>query len=424
MDAGTIFTTVSLMTFANGAVLAVVSRDLPPELRVAARDWQIGTMLVAAGCAALAFGAPLPRPIMLLVANGPMVFGLTFYYAAVQRFNGAHQRAWHWIPAIVATVVVVVFSTVVQDFRIRVIVVSLAWTWLMGASAWTLLRNSREDSSVSPKILAGLFALIMTCTFARLLAYLIMGAGPNFAIETGASWLNLLSPILGAILPVIGTTTFLLMCSDNLKRQLKAAAATDYLTGLPNRRTLAKYGTETFRTVKQRETGLFVAIFDIDKFKSINDRFGHEGGDQALVHVSGILRSDLRQEDMIARTGGEEFALVMPGVNHIEGIEHVEKIRLAIEQSRFSIEENEVAVTVSAGGATFRIDDAAFEDILRRADQALYKAKAGGRNRVEFAWFDYIPSLHNDAEKASHRRVHARKLENSEPQNRIGPLYR
>lgn len=409
MDAGTIFTTISLMVFANGAVLAVVSRDLPPALRIAARDWQTGTMLVAAGCAALAFGAPLPRPVMLLVTNGLMVSGLTSYYAAIQRFSGIRPNAWQWTPAITTAVMVAVFSAVWPDFRIRIIVVSVVWVWLTGACAWTLLRNSEKDSSVSRKIMAGLFALIMSGTAIRLLTYLIAGTGPNFAIETGASWLNLVSPMFGAILPVIGTTAFLLMCSDKLKRQLKAAASTDYLTGLPNRRTLSKYGTETFREARQCETGLFVAIFDIDNFKLINDRFGHEGGDQALVHISGILREDLRPADMIARTGGEEFALVLPGTSYVEGMDRIENIRMAVERNALCIGGDNVSLTVSAGAATLWIDDLAFEDILRRADRALYKAKSGGRNRTEFAWFDSMSFLENDGNDTQ-RPSSARKL--------------
>jgi diguanylate cyclase (GGDEF)-like protein len=404
MDASTVFTTVSLMMFANGAVLAVVSRDLPDTLRSAARYWQIGTMLVAVGCAAFAFGAPLPRPIMLLAANGPMAFGLTAYYAAVQRFAGLRPKASQYLPAIIATAAVAWFSTITPDFRIRVIVVSLAWIWLMGACVVTLRKNPQENPSVSQRILAGLFTLILSYAAARLVAYLVMGAGSNFAVETGVSWLNLLSPIFMAMLPVVGTTAFLLMCSDNLKRQLETAASTDYLTGLPNRRTLARYGKEVFQIAAQERSDLFVTIFDMDNFKSINDTFGHEGGDQALIHVARLLRDRLGKFGMIARTGGEEFALMMPRTGHSEGMARIEEARSAIEHERFCVGANEISITVSGGAATFRTGDATFDDILRRADQALYKAKSGGRNRVEFAPLDPIPSACQDDSATSHRR--------------------
>lgn len=404
MDAGTVFTTVSLMMFANGAVLAVVSRDLPSALQSAARDWQIGTMLLAVGCAAFAFGAPLPRPIMLLAANAPMAFGLTAYYTALQRFNGIRPKAWQYLPAIIATATVAWFSTITYDFRIRVIVVSLAWIWLMGACVLTLRNSRRGEASLSQKILAGLFSLVLAYTAARLIAYFVMGAGSNFAVEAGTNWLNLLSPIFMAMLPVVGTTAFLLMCSDNLKRQLETAASTDYLTGLPNRRTLATYGTKAFQHAKKNGTALFIAIFDMDNFKSINDSFGHEGGDQALVHVAGILRERLGGLGMIARTGGEEFALVMPDTDRNPGMTRIEEIRATVARERFRIGSGQVPLTVSAGGATFCAGDMTFEDVLRRADLALYKAKADGRNRIQFAPFDPLPTPH-PGEAMSHRRL-------------------
>ncbi|MBN9599244.1 MAG: diguanylate cyclase [Afipia sp.] len=404
MDASTVFITVSLMMFANGAVLAVVSRDLPDTLRSASRYWQIGTILVAAGCAAFAFGAPLPRPIMLLAANAPMAFGLTAYYAAVQRFDGLRPKTWQCLPAIIATAAVAWFSIVTPDFRIRVIVVSLAWIWLMGACVVTLRKNSKGNPSVSRRILTGLFLLILSYAAARLAAYLVMGVGSNFAVESGVSWLNLLSPIFMAMLPVVGTTVFLLMCSDSLKRQLESAASTDYLTGLPNRRTLARCGKEAFQNARQERAELFVAIFDMDNFKSINDTFGHEGGDQALIHVAGLLRDRLGTFGMIARTGGEEFALLMPRTGRGEGLARIEEARSAIEHGRFRVGPNEVPLTISGGATTFCATDTIFDDILRRADQALYKAKANGRNRIEFAPLDSLSPARQSDNAASHRR--------------------
>jgi len=263
MNAGTVFTTVSLMMLANGVVLAVVSRDLPATLRPAAVYWQFGTMLIAAGCAVLAFGAPLARPIMLFAANGLIVFGLTAYYAAVQRFGGARPKAWQFLPAVVATACVLWFSTVDPNFQIRVIVVSIVWIWLMLASVLALLDRSREDTALSRSILIGIFTLVMVYAGARLFIYLTMDLGPDFAIESGTNWLNMLSPIVMTLLPVVGTTAFLLMCSDSLKRQLETAASTDYLTGLPNRRALAQYGAKRFREAARSGTALAVAILDI-----------------------------------------------------------------------------------------------------------------------------------------------------------------
>lgn len=385
MDAGTVFTTVSLMIIANACVLSVVSRDLPPALQPAARSWQIGTVLIAGGCALFAFGSSLPRPLMLVSANGLMALGLTAYYAAVQQFYGVRPNAWQLLPAIVAITGVLWFSLVSPDFQIRVVIVSIAWAWLMGASIWTLLFKSSEDTSLSRKILAGIFAIGIVYGLARLAAYLVMDIGRDFAVESGTNWLNLLSPIVMTMLPVVGTTAFLLMCSDNLRRRLEVAAWTDYLTGLPNRRKLARTGEARFRETKTGRSGFAVAVIDIDHFKAVNDTYGHDVGDRVLVQVAGLLREHSRKNDLVTRSGGEEFTVLLKVEDHAAAADAIERMRLAVAQSRFAVGATRIPVTISAGVATYLPTDGVFEDLFRRADQALYAAKAAGRNRTEIA---------------------------------------
>ena len=384
-EAEAVFTTVSSMMFANGAVLAVVSRDLPVPLRPAAMYWQLGTILIALGCAVFAFGTPLSRPIMLLGGNCPMVLGLTAYHAAVQKFDGIRPGGRQLLPTVLAIACVVWFSIVNPDFRMRVAVVSAIWAWLMFACIVTLLGNSRGDTSLSRKILIGIFAVVMVYVVVRIIVYLGMGVSADFAVESGKDWLNLLSPIFMTFLPVVGTTAFLLMCSDNLRRQLETAASTDYLTGLPNRRTLARNGVERFKKAGERGIGFAVAVLDLDNFKTIDDSHGHDVGDQALVHVADHLLKHTRRGDMIARAGGEEFAVLLNGLDRVEAVAAVERMRIAIEDAQFRTGPVTIPITLSAGVAVYRSGDATFEDMVRRADQALYAAKSGGRNRIEIA---------------------------------------
>lgn len=420
-EAGTVFTTVSVMMLANGGVFAVVSRDLPAALRPAAAYWQLGTMLIAAGCAVFAFGAPLPRPLMLFAANGLMAFGLTAYYAAVQRYDGIRPRRWQLLPAAVSTAGVLWFSAITPDFRIRVAIVSAAWLWLMAASVATLVRRSRGDVSLSRRILAGLFAAVMVYLLARLVIYLLMGLDAGFAVESGANWLNMLSPVVMTVLPVVGTTAFLLMCSDSLRRQLEAAASTDYLTGLPNRRSLARHGRRSFREAEDRGAGFAVAILDIDHFKAINDSHGHDAGDQVLVDVAGHLHEQAGHAGMVARSGGEEFVVLLESPHHIAATDIVERMRLAIERARFSAGPARIPVTLSAGVALYRPADRSFEDTLRRADQALYAAKTGGRNRVETARFAVVPAkTASTGDGTPSRHMPAAEIPSARPARRVG----
>lgn len=385
MDASTVFMTVSLTMLANSTVLAIIYRELPATLRAAASYWQLGTLMVAVGCAFFAFGAPLPRTLMLTGSNGMFVFALTAYHTALLKFDAIRPKAWQVLPAIVTTVCVFWFSAFIPDFRSRLIVVSVVWLWLMVSCVLLLIRSPHGSASLSRRILAGIFALVAAYVLVRLLIYLYIGVSRDFTVETGDSYLNLVSAMFMTILPITGTTAFLLMCSDSLRRQLEQAASTDYLTGLPNRRSLARNGEERFAIAREHGGGFAVALLDIDSFKSINDSFGHEVGDRALVQVACLLRETARQSDMIARSGGEEFVVLMNDLDPAQAALLIERMRSAIEENHFGIGAQTIPLTISAGVAAYRTGDRSFEDILRRADQSLYMAKSQGRNRVETA---------------------------------------
>ncbi|MFV3383903.1 GGDEF domain-containing protein [Pseudomonas sp. NY15364] len=158
----------------------------------------------------------------------------------------------------------------------------------------------------------------------------------------------------------------------------------DPLTGLPNRAAWSeRLDLETAR--RQRYGGqLLMAVLDIDHFKRINDGYGHLAGDRVLKIIAGELHKRLRKTDFIARFGGEEFVLLIPGTPLEGGVQLLETLRAAVEACPFHFKGEPVTITLSAGIAEFRNDEAT-EDTFERADQALYRAKGAGRNRVEQA---------------------------------------
>ena len=158
----------------------------------------------------------------------------------------------------------------------------------------------------------------------------------------------------------------------------------DPLTGLPNRAAWSeRLDLEVAR--RQRYGGqLLIAVLDIDHFKRINDGYGHLAGDRVLKIIAGELHKRLRKTDFIARFGGEEFVLLIPGTPLEGGVQLLETLRLAVEACPFHFKGEPVTITLSAGIAEFR-DGEATEVTFERADQALYRAKGAGRNRVEQA---------------------------------------
>lgn len=164
--------------------------------------------------------------------------------------------------------------------------------------------------------------------------------------------------------------------------KLAEMAYTDPLTGVLNRRRLAELAEMVFGTHRNHGGAL---VCDLDHFKRVNDAYGHDAGDAALLHFVGIAQAALREGDLIARTGGEEFACLLPGTNAEESFAIAERMRAALEISPFTFGENSIPLTVSIGvtqlnGGPFELDS-----LLSRADKCLYRAKNEGRNRTIMA---------------------------------------
>jgi diguanylate cyclase (GGDEF)-like protein len=170
-----------------------------------------------------------------------------------------------------------------------------------------------------------------------------------------------------------------------LEEQLRLAATTDELTGLLNRRAfMASLDVEIARSARSGAP-LSLALIDLDHFKSVNDRFGHGGGDEILRRFADIARETMRSPDLIGRLGGEEFAVLMPDTDHAQAGIAGERLRDAMARRRLILSSGALCpVTISVGVAN-RHPGEARDRLIIRADEALYEAKHGGRNRTRLA---------------------------------------
>jgi diguanylate cyclase (GGDEF)-like protein len=164
---------------------------------------------------------------------------------------------------------------------------------------------------------------------------------------------------------------------------LRDLAHQDSLTGVSNRRYFFERANQEFARTKRSSTPLSIAELDIDFFKQINDQNGHAAGDEVLKSLCNASLRLLRETDIFARLGGEEFAVLLPDTN-LDGARHLaERLRQAISDSKLSLSSGVLHCTVSIGVAMLKPTDTCIEDCLLRADSALYRAKHNGRNRVE-----------------------------------------
>lgn len=221
---------------------------------------------------------------------------------------------------------------------------------------------------------------------------LLYGNRAHLAAAIGGVALTLSLPIVAdgrpapgsdARLAIVWTVTAAVVCFtvlrlvDEIRRQsaeLERLASTDSLTGLPNRRIWEDALPRELARSVRTGSPVAIAILDLDHFKYYNDTHGHQGGDLLLKEIAALWPGELRDSDLLARYGGEEFALLLPDCGTADVGPVVEKVRLATP----------AGVTTSAGAAVWDgIEEA--EALIRRADQALYAAKRGGRDRTEVA---------------------------------------
>lgn len=161
---------------------------------------------------------------------------------------------------------------------------------------------------------------------------------------------------------------------------------TDALTGIANRQALMAKAPEIFKRSDLLGVALALMVFDIDRFKKINDTYGHPAGDQVLKDIASIVTHRLiRGNDFFCRCGGEEFCLLLLGSQSPQAEEIGERIRATIEGYSFVYENNRIPVTISVGMAFKSEKDSGWEPIFERADKALYHSKKNGRNRVSVA---------------------------------------
>jgi diguanylate cyclase len=171
--------------------------------------------------------------------------------------------------------------------------------------------------------------------------------------------------------------------SDQLRERLqdeRNLAMVDALTGIPNRLAYNERLKQEYMRWQRYRSPLVLVVWDVDKFKVVNDDYGHQAGDKVLTVIGKLLQQQSRETDFIARFGGEEFVLLLPETDMESALVVTEKLRLAVEATEFHFRGKRVLVTISCGMSEFAENDSP-EQVFERADKALYEAKSSGRNR-------------------------------------------
>ncbi|MBI3333119.1 MAG: CHASE2 domain-containing protein [Candidatus Omnitrophica bacterium] len=235
----------------------------------------------------------------------------------------------------------------------------------------------------------GLIATVLFMLFRPVIASaasLLLGGGwlglAYFLFCCDSLWISVAHPLfcIGSIF--LASVVYLQVAEEKTEERLSDLATRDGLTGLHVIRHFRGLLNEATAEARRRQAPLSVLMIDIDHFKQVNDTYGHPAGDRVLKQAAAIVQSSLRESDDAGRYGGEEMIVMLPRTSLEAALPIAERIRAAVAQATSDFREGTISVTVSIGAATLDPDETSPDPMVQRADEAMYQAKQGGRNRV------------------------------------------
>jgi diguanylate cyclase (GGDEF)-like protein len=341
--------------------------------------WGSGYLLGGLSFALLAARGSIPDVLSIEMANGLLLVGYGLLYAGMRAFAGRETPVTTFLIAPLVWLTAMRVPAIAGDINARIVIVTSMQCTFVVLIAYELWRERAEPLlSRWPTIIAllthaamlsGRIVLAVATPFA---SHADLFRSPTFALLA-----------FGTVLYTI-TFAFLLLSMTKERTELghKTAALVDPLTGLANRRAFLNEAEAVIDERAARSEPLAVLLADLDRFKTVNDRFGHPAGDEVLRLFASVLRRCLGAYGMAGRLGGEEFAILLPGTREEAALELAETVRRAFAEAAMSVGGHAVNGTVSIGVATSRIGTRDLLGLLSRADDALYRAKEAGRNRV------------------------------------------
>ncbi|AUC97381.1 MULTISPECIES: GGDEF domain-containing protein [Bradyrhizobium] len=373
-DPSTLYLFATMVAGMLGAMLWLFGRQ---ENIPALKWWGTAYLLGAASVALWTVGSSTLDPFVLLGLNAIGFAACGMVWNASRIFHGRKAN----LPGLVLGPIAWIGAvTMLEDPATRLTIgagIVAVYAALTASELWSERRRAMQRRWIAIVIPVAHGCVLM---LPILVGDLLRLNGQNVVVSS--FWVTLFS--IELVLYAIGTVfVIFMMVSDRAVAVHKTAASIDPLSGMLNRRGFSEACARVIEREATAGRPVTVMIFDIDHFKSINDRFGHPAGDEILKLFSAVVVNNLRISDLSGRIGGEEFAALLPCPLE-EGVLVAERVREAFENSDIVCEEGPVDTTVSIGVAGGPAGTE-LEVLLASADTALYQAKRGGRNRVEAA---------------------------------------
>ena len=321
-----------------------------------------------------------PDPFAIVLAHGLKAASHAMILAAIYEFQQRRAQNWQYFVPVAATVVMA--FVLANDMRSRLVWGSLIFIFQLLLIARALLSDHDTHTGRGWRLLLGGIALLTLVMGSRALAGLIShGDFAQITNNVAPQPFQIVAFIASMAATLLGSMGFVLMIKERSDKAVMQLAMTDSLTLIPNRRALLEYAERML--ARRGGVPLGLLMVDVDRFKLINDAYGHLIGDEVLRKVASRLSGRLRKLDLVGRYGGEEFCVIAPETTVPGAIALAESLRATVNSTPFSTECGDLCVSVSIG-ISFSSPGVArnLHQVISEADAALFTAKKTGRNKV------------------------------------------
>jgi diguanylate cyclase (GGDEF)-like protein len=387
LNVPTLWTAFVVNFLALGLIWAYVMRSYPAF--AAARFWTASTFAAAIGAAIAMLRAPLDSLVPLWIGGTMLVFAACLAAMGIKEFYNEPMK-WRGTALITGLTFagMALFLFGYDSETMRVVIYSLGQSLPLALTLKLLM--SKHEGRVSPGArLAGMVTIIILTIYTARAVSKLFGGEVSFSHFNAPQSIMILALMF---LSMAWNFGFLLMAIDRLRNEVADLALLDDLTGVRNRRHLLQRLTEECARSERSREAFALLVIDLDGFKTINDTHGHAAGDACLQHFTLMAQTRLRPGDMLARTGGDEFCVVLPASTLREGAMIARRIIDVCREDAAACVGADVPISVSIGVAQWTRETGVFPDrLIAAADHALYVAKKEGRNR--HAVYELSPPL-------------------------------
>jgi diguanylate cyclase (GGDEF)-like protein len=376
IDVTTLYVLVALIGCVVGSIL--LWAGLFSDGGLLARNGGAGLFLIAIGVSLVLLRGRIPDWMSMAVAIALLTLGLGCLWSVASLFTRGKASAL----VVCAGPAVWLFTALVLGLHgnasVRLFVVSLVAAAYAASAGW-LLWHGREDGGPARLALSLLLAAHAVFVTGRGILALLL---PPMTSPFGGTALQNIVMLESPVVLFAGCFLAVGMFREHAERELRRNAETDGLTGLLNRRAFLGRAGERAKEAWRVKRPIVLLLFDLDHFKTINDRFGHAAGDRILGLFAATAGQTIRVTDVFGRIGGEEFAALLPGCDAETGRQIAERIRSDFARRTMIELGGDATATVSVGIASNGGDATDIESLMLKADAALYGSKRGGRDRV------------------------------------------